>query len=68
MEEDEAGHWGKKKKKKQLTNVGEDGHRGVWVVGCWVEFFHLSFFLLKKKPPSCVIIFMGSAILAKICL
>lgn len=48
-----------------------EGHRGVWAVDCWAEFLNLSFFLslfLKKKPPSCVIIFMGSAILAKICL
>lgn len=30
--------------------------------------FKSLFFLKKEKPPSCVIIFMGSAILAKICL
>lgn len=62
VEEEKAGKGG-----KETPQCWRRGHRfGLWfVVGlCFLIF--LSF--LKKKPPSCVIIFMGSAILAKICL
>ena len=61
VEEEKAGKGG-----KETPRCWRRGHRfGLGFVGlCFLIF--LSF--LKKKPPSCVIIFMGSAILAKICL
>lgn len=36
---------------KTLDNVGGEGHREVWVVDCWAEFFNLSFFLFLRKSP-----------------
>lgn len=50
---------------RKVANVEGEGHRGVLSFASFFSFFHIFF---KKKPPSCVIIFMGSAILAKICL
>lgn len=46
----------------------EKGTEGFGLSAVGLTFFFLIFLFLKKKPPSCVIIFMGSAILAKICL
>lgn len=56
VEEEKAGKGG-----KETPRMLEEGTG----LGCGllIVFFNLSFF--KEKPPSCVIIFMGSAILAK---